>query len=620
MKTKYIKILSLTVAGIFLSTFYTNCAKMGRPGSSSMTSLQGGVCEDELLKVYADSVHPFLSDSKHCKNCHVEGGPGLGAFASSDLETSYNAFSSATLEKISVFAVNPNHNSPYTGPQNKSSIDTINTIWPKAKEDYDRCLESTTLGQEKESIRTSSKSAPNIYLNNAPKQTLTWNLDSATDLEDGTKRAIPAVATIDVQLLLVVPQGSTIPVVKGYIFSNPTLKLKSASQGFIAEGMYLYINNKIVANQTTYIAFSKFLATTQTVVLESAQANTFFDPVSVTDTFSLEYRRLVPTSDDMNDTPPFTPILAMQSPSGSATDTNSLTGNLVTILKDSGISRWCLTTNSTPVTSTEQTCPDGNGPVNGWYVTRPGTFGFQTGSTDGSKKIYLWVANTNLKINMTPATYDLNLDRVAPSPVTIAVNGVSNSTTVSITDLQVADLTVSASAGASGWCVKEIASTASFSTPNLNDRCWKWSYAGTKPTTVGFRGGGFRKVAVYARDAAGNISTISNIVNANNTLGEITYSDLINSSGGPRAVFYNNCKDCHMTAGQPGYAKLKLFIYANALDVTEANDSPDNSLIVSRTNNPLSPMPNINSGLMNIKYRDLIRLWVSPEGSSVPLE
>jgi hypothetical protein len=67
------------------------------------------------------------------------------------------------------------------------------------------------------------------------------------------------------------------------------------------------------------------------------------------------------------------------------------------------------------------------------------------------------------------------------------------------------------------------------------------------------------------------------------------------------------------TSSNPGFSKLQLFNYESALGVA------DSGVLISRINNPISPMPNINGGLMPQKDRDLIKLWTMPEDGGDPV-
>lgn len=590
---------------VVLIVGYNNCSghHTGVQGSAGLAA-SGTSCDAVLLQKYQASVYGFVHSDTTCKQCHVEGGIGLGVFASDDLQRSYAAFTGVGLSKIGYMATNPQHKPPYTGEQNQAAIAGLNDSWPRAEQEYLECLSKIDGGGIDESLLTSAKPAPAIY-SDTNSQELSWDLDLAEGLDEAAHRALPARLSITVKVLYQTFNG--VEKAKGYVFSNPTLLLKDASTQVVIEGLYIYINRALIANQTTFVNVSKVVGGTQPMLLMKADGNTIIDPVATTDVFSVFMRRAILTSATDDSTPPLTPLMTVTDmDTGSKTHLQDATAR-VSILRDSGIVRWCLSESPTRPASTEAPCDNPGAPegaLNGWQITRPTEFRFSAG--DGAKTVYLWVANENLKINSTPATVTLTLDTVAPPAAVIS--------DLTVTDTQVASLSISNAADVSGWCVwEQNAVLAAPNRPALDHACWQWSYGGSKPDSVGFRGGGQRDVWVFVRDQAGNVSTASNKLTGTNPFGPITFALLKGPAGNPQAVFTNSCATCHADSANPGYQRVRLFEYAEAVKVA------DSGVLVSRTNNPLSPMPNVNGGLLEKKYRDLIRLWASPEGTDTPL-
>jgi mono/diheme cytochrome c family protein len=457
-------------------------------------------------------------------------------------------------------------------------------------------------GGADETLLTSKKAAPTIYSVNGGVDRITWTLDYAADLDESVTRSIPAEISIDVSVLY--QRVDNKDVAKGYIFSNPMLRVKDSTQQIVIEGIFFQINGQPIPSQTSFTAVSRVVSGTVPIpLMPNVNANTLIAPISTTDVFQLYIRRITPTAGYPDAPPPLTPILRI---SDTVTNSEVLVQSAdvrALILRDAGITRWCLSESPVAPASTEAICQNslvGPGSVNGWSLTRPNTFKLSAG--DGSKTIYLWVADQNLNINVDPAMTTVTVDTAAPSAATIQ--------SVFVSDSQVADLSVTHpnEADVAGWCVFEQNSIkAPPASVPLTDNCWKWTDNFAKPTTVGFKDGGSRDIWIYVRDKAGNISAPSNKRTANNTFGAINYSQLVDPAGGPRAIFRNNCYTCHGTNANPGFNKLQLFEYGEALRVAKAG------ILVNRTNNPISPMPNINNGLMSQRNRDLIRLWTFPE-------
>lgn len=607
MKLMNLRILQVVALGVFLSVFYTNCSGTQKGQENAIVGLDSGsfglACEDQIKSKYSKIIQPFLSQEKTCGSCHIEGGIGLGSFASKDTETSYNSFKSAGFSKITLQAVNAGHKPPHTGPQNKTAINNISVIWPKVESDYLACLSKVDGGGADESILTSSKPAVNIY-NNKATQTLSWDLEIADDLDKLEERTVSAVVSVDIKILYQTVDG--VENVIGYIFSDPKIQLKTASDQIIVEGVYVYINDQLIQSQTAFTFVSKVIAGTALNTLMQGKGSTIIDPVKTTDTFALYIRRIVPTSENGGISAPPTPNLTLRNPSTGSDKFISTTTVSTSINKDNGIVRWCLSESDTGPATTEDPCPGQEaviGTVNGWFVNRPTAFDVSAG--DGLKKVNLWVANGNLKINNTAAFDSITLDTVAPDAPTISVT--DNNLTAG--EIPITGLNITNDTTVKGWCViEQNYIMAAPGKPMLNDVCWRWSYDGSKPDTVGFKGGGQRDVFVFVRDEAGNVSDSSNSTRVTNALGSITYTQLTGPATDPRSVLTNNCLACH-TPGGPGYQRLRLFEYKEAARVG------DTGLLVSRTNNPVSPMPNISGGLMSKNQRDMIRLWTMPENS-----
>ena len=601
----YFALLTVTLFG------YTNCGQFGASSDMASESSSGysssAQCDEDLLKLYASNVQPFFQSGAKCASCHIEGGTGLGAFASNDRMTSYLAFNAAGYSKVAYMATNPEHKPPYTGSQNQPDMDRIGSVWTKAETDHLNCVSRSENGGVDESLLTAPKQAPSIYSGTNSTQTLTWDLDLASDLDESVKRSLPARLTIDVKVMYQTIQGVT--TAKGYIFSNPTMAMKATGQQAVIEGLFFQINGRPISSQTTFTSLSRVVSSTQAIPLMAVSANTYISPVGTSDTFQLYVKRLVPTQAVDDASPPLTPLLSILDMDTHANDYSKSNTVSLRILRDSGILRWCLSESPTAPANTEATCVNnemGANIVNGWSLVRPTQFSFSGGN--GTKNLYLWIANDSLKINQTAANASIIVDSVAPVAPTIV--SITTGTT------QVADMLVTHpnESDVTGWCVFEANFLNQPSAPsvNLNDACWRWTDLGAKPTTVGFKAGGNRNVWVYVRDRAGNISAPSNLKAATNPVGAITFSQLTGASGLPTSIFTNRCATCHGVSGAPGFSKLQLF------DYTSANEVVTNGQLISRINNVLSPMPNVSGGLMPQKDRDLVRLWTMPEGGGAP--
>lgn len=582
------------LAALILIGVGVGCGGKPQHEFASMSSVYsaGANCDETLQNQYSAKIYPFFRQESTCVKCHVEGGIGLGLFASQDSKISFSAFSAAGASKVRYMATNPQHKPPYTGSQNQAAVDAWANFWTKSQQEYIECTARAT-GGTNESLLTGPQGAPSIYAARDRVETLTWNLDTAEDLAETVQRSLPAAFSIDVKLFY---QSN---IARGYIFSNPVLQLKDGSKQVLVEGISLYINGQLITSQTTFANVSRIVTGTLAIpLMAGAQASTFSEPLSTSDTFQFYFRRLALTSGGEEASPPLTPILKVFD---SETGSSTLIKNRdlqATILRDAGILRWCLKESPTAPADMNDPC---------WVASRPDSFDISAG--DGARSLYLWVANQGLKINTTPARVDYTLDTTPPSAPSIG--------SITVSDTQVAAMSVSHGneSDVTGWCViEQNAILSAPARPDLKDKCWSWTDNGAKPTTVGFKEGGARRVWVYVRDKAGNVSAASSVAQASNPFGAITFTQLTNPAGGSRAIFQNRCFTCHGSNANPGYSQLQLFNYEAALVVAESGT------LISRINNPLSPMPNVNGGLMPQRERDLIRLWVTPEEGDQPLQ
>ncbi|MBK9038282.1 MAG: LamG domain-containing protein [Bdellovibrionales bacterium] len=172
---------------------------------------------------------------------------------------------------------------------------------------------------------------------------------------------------------------------------------------------------------------------------------------------------------------------------------------------DSTASYWCLsetqTTRPSSGTNSRLTCTGGAGGDIGWNTSRPPSMNVSSG--DGSKSVYLWVADSAQNVSLGTVNDTITLDATAPSSPTISVSDpVTLSTTFTKTSTPNISIT-GEPADISQWCViEQPAASAAPSQPLYNNACW-----GTEPSQVTLGALGSRKVYVYLKDLAQNVSS-----------------------------------------------------------------------------------------------------------------
>lgn len=268
----------------------------------------GESCEDALVKVYASTYHPFLSQT--CNSCHING-PGIGTFASPDVATSYTSFASIGADKISSQAVNDAHKPPYTGSQNTARIDEIKSYWAAAQTDYASCVAAdggSLTGAFV--VHTDSTMVPAKLSTTFTR--MQW------DLETQSNGKIPLIAGIDIR------QSVIGGVVKGYEFRNPTLRLKNTTSGnYEARALNLYINNALSSEVTTYMNIDYVISTTTDLNMSAGTANGFAAVTpAATDVIALEFQYLGSTTGAPN---PGSPVSTTPTPAPTATPIGTVT-------------------------------------------------------------------------------------------------------------------------------------------------------------------------------------------------------------------------------------------------------------------------------------------------------
>lgn len=199
--------------------------------------------------------------------------------------------------------------------------------------------------------------------------------------------------------------------------------------------------------------------------------------------------------------PPDQPTLVIKDPitKNTAVARQSL---VQTDITDNFVTRWCVSEqqNSKPDLGTSN-CAGGNGPANGWYLSRPSQMLLSAG--DGQKIVYLWVANKYNNVSSGAVSRTINVDSVKPSTPIVYLSepgtGSSESTVSDIVNITIND---GNQATPVSWCViTQDSSFVSPDEPTFDSTCWK-----PKPSTVRVFNYGDKTVYVFAMSASGNIS------------------------------------------------------------------------------------------------------------------
>ncbi len=580
---------TMSVVFVLMLFGFTNCAeyKSQNPSSSTAASGSTAVCDQALIEAFSASYRPILTDSQLCARCHTETGVSPIKFASANLQTGYSHFMNVGVEMVDANAISTTHAPGVTGPANQTRISSARATWNTAYAAYQDC-KSQTIANRATAISTNRKNSVDLYFDDARAIIFTWNLNSGEASPDNQR--FPGMLSITVRVKY--EQINNQSVATGYVLTKPRLKMLTGEQEVEVEGVSVQINGVDAEGIEPFLSARKVIKGIDYADIYNGEVFVKRDKISNSDTFSLglEYFDLRNRTD--NPPVPATPTLTIAN-GGFARQTPVT----FAITNDSTARLWCVTTSSKVLKSAAETCPGFESAMtNGWVSARPTTSDLATLGrpiADGETvSIYVWIANSDLKINAAAATANLTFDSTAPAAPTFASFGAINTQAVDIVGLSDSNESVT-------WCVKDNAVLANLQNSN---GC---VFTSSKPTFVVLTGGGTRYVVVYARDRAGNTtaSTSKTIVNP---FGRISFAQLTGTDS--RAIFRNRCFSCH----GPGGANVSS---TPGWDATSYADSVNKkSQILSRIANSSKP----SDFLSDLKERALIEVWFSQ--TTTPVE
>lgn len=251
---KHVALISI-LSGLAVSLLFNNCTAehSGDFASESGFNVVGETnfvpCAfKDDMELFGKTFSPFLRTN--CSSCHVEGGLGKGAFASSGALVSFNAFDVVGYEKISEYAQNDSHKPPYTGSQHKGTVQLLQDQWIKGLENIAECKASgggeITIPIVDEDKRLDTKSLP-LNLNDVTTQaTIQWTLEKDL-LDKGGSITLPNAgnAVLSITVKRVTINGKPM-----YEISRPMLK--AVGTDLLIQSLLIKLNGKIIGGQTTF--------------------------------------------------------------------------------------------------------------------------------------------------------------------------------------------------------------------------------------------------------------------------------------------------------------------------------------------------------------------------------
>ncbi|MCB0367571.1 MAG: hypothetical protein KDD68_19375, partial [Bdellovibrionales bacterium] len=179
--------------------------------------------------------------------CHVPGGLGKGTFSDSNLTVAWRSFEVTGFSKISEYAVNPSHQTPYTGSHHTDTIDNLREVWVKGLEEAQTICEGgdfVEIEAEGPRIRTRSQGI-NANFNSGQAVTLTWNLQN--DLIDDPEVNLPNLpgAIFEARVSVMDIEGN-----KAYVISQP--RIRNGSTDIHVKSVRFLMNGQELKGNSTF--------------------------------------------------------------------------------------------------------------------------------------------------------------------------------------------------------------------------------------------------------------------------------------------------------------------------------------------------------------------------------
>lgn len=245
----------------------------------------GDLCEDQLYAKFVSGYYAFLK--KNCAGCHGGAVEAAPPFAAKDSLASYKVFQDKGYLTVSNNAVNPNHQTGITGPQNSAAIDSLKTDWVAAQATWLQCKGTDS---EDKSVLTIGKANSAIVTNKSDASywgSLAWNMNTAADMTANSVK-YPLNVSIEVQVAKV--SGNEV----GYAVRNPTMSMASGTAKYRVKSLFFYLNGKLLDSATVYRNINAVICAgtplnlapvgnAQLIVLATGQT------VKATDKFSVQF-------------------------------------------------------------------------------------------------------------------------------------------------------------------------------------------------------------------------------------------------------------------------------------------------------------------------------------------
>ncbi len=265
----------LTLCAGLLPVYFNACSPRHsglEGGELNSSSLKGCAIGPYFERTYA----PFLK--QNCAACHTSNGTGKGAFSDSNTEVAFDAFMNVGYFKVDKYAVDPNHNSPYSGSKHAVIINEFEQGFEKALSEEALC--GTSVGPQVDltswiDTRSIGISADPTLSDDfiGPTTTITWNLgkDTISTTDGELPNLTGAQIHMDVRIRRIEDKLF-------YEIFNPTLDLTSFDPGpkgtpgtdddptnndkllgVRIKGLRVKVNGEYILDESTYTYIDKII-------------------------------------------------------------------------------------------------------------------------------------------------------------------------------------------------------------------------------------------------------------------------------------------------------------------------------------------------------------------------
>lgn len=242
-----IRALSMSsVLFVALLTPFQNCGRQFLVQSEINDFSSLSTCDNNKFEIFEQGFYPFFRS--HCSSCHVDGGPGIGKFADSDLQMAWRQFNSMGVNAIVRNALNDNHKPPHTGQKHKPVLDPLVQRWQEAELAKLACESE---GLKEDPFKLPVRTKPVIIRNITDQfQKVSWNLE--TDLEQTVQNGLIR-GELELEWRIVIDRVFQIQI------RNPRIRMQGDKALFFNH-LYIVTQGQRLNDLTRYTQLNKTVA------------------------------------------------------------------------------------------------------------------------------------------------------------------------------------------------------------------------------------------------------------------------------------------------------------------------------------------------------------------------